>query len=469
MMILSSRFLLVAVVLASVAFGGCPVMMNQIFTGEPAAATDATPPPGYSPIYVNRILPVPPSPSDLRKPAFSLTRVEANQPNKVRVYLHLLDSTGAYLTGGLAGKWKSVWCGFEDEFDGKVRPITKYTLREATEQDRDPHAVALVMDNSGSMGETRALAAQNGAEQFIRQKRSEDGIALVRYDHHTVVESPVATDQGELLGNLKKNGLEGFGGGTAIANGIAAGIEQVMAAQGFRRRAIVVFTDGQDNSSTIDKDSVVALAKRNNITICAVDFGEGVNGAYLQDIALRTGGSYYQIYRTSEFQNVFEDIYRRLRNYYIVEYDPQDYGVHTIRLKLCLGKDSLTAQAAFDNTPDIGTIALLHVNFDFDKAAIKSTSMPAIDNMYALMRTYPRLTIELRGHTDSRNSTGDPNYNVKLSQRRADAVKEALVKRGIAPDRITAIGFGERQPIADNGTDEGRAQNRRTEFVILSR
>ena len=468
-MILSSRFLLVAVVLASVAFGGCPVMMNQVFTGEPAAATDATPPPGYSPIYVNRILPVPSSPSDLRKPAFSLTRVEANQPNKVRVYLHLLDSTGAYLTGGLAGKWKSVWCGFEDEFDGKVRTITKYTLREPTEQDRDPHAVALVMDNSGSMGETRALAAQNGAEQFIRQKRAEDGIALVRYDHHTVVESPVATDQGELLGKLKKNGLEGFGGGTAIANGIAAGIEQVMAAQGFRRRAIVVFTDGQDNSSTMDKDSVVALAKRNNITICAVDFGEGVNGAYLQDIALRTGGSYYQIYRTAEFQNVFEDIYRRLRNYYIVEYDPQDYGVHTIRLKLCLGKDSLTAQAAFDNTPDIGTIALLNVNFDFDKAAIKSASMPAIDNMYALMRTYPRLTIELRGHTDSRNSTGDPNYNVKLSQRRADAVKEALVKRGIAPERITAIGFGERQPIADNGTDEGRAQNRRTEFVILSR
>ncbi|KXK55162.1 MAG: hypothetical protein UZ07_CHB004002251 [Chlorobi bacterium OLB7] len=48
-----------------------------------------------------------------------------------------------------------------------------------------------------------------------------------------------------------------------------------MAAQGFRRRAIVVFTDGQDNSSTMDKDSVVALAKRNNITICAVDLGKG--------------------------------------------------------------------------------------------------------------------------------------------------------------------------------------------------
>jgi outer membrane protein OmpA-like peptidoglycan-associated protein len=467
---LYSRSLLIVLLLASVAFGGCPALMNQIkFIGEPAAETDATPPSGYSPIYVNRIAPVPASPAELRKPAFSLTRVEANQPNKVRVYLHLLDSTGAYLTGGLNGKWKSVWCGVEDEFDGKTRTITKYTLREATEQDRTPHAIALVMDNSGSMGDARALAAQNGAEQFIRQKRDEDGLALVRYDNHIEVESPVTTNQGELFGRLKKNGLEGFGGGTAIANGVAAGIEQVMAAQGFSRRAVVVFTDGQDNSSTLDKDSVVAMAKRNNITICAVDFGEGVNGAYLQDIALRTGGSYYQIYRTNEFQNVFEDIYRRLRNYYILEYNPQDYGVHTIRLKLCLGSDSLVAQAAFDNTPDIGTTALLNVNFDFDKAVIKSTSMPAIDNMYALMRTYPRLTIELRGHTDSRNSTGDPDYNVKLSQRRADAVKEALVKRGVAPERITAIGFGERQPIADNNTDDGRAENRRTEFVILTR
>ena len=104
---LYSRSLLIVLLLASVAFGGCPALMNQIkFIGEPAAETDATPPSGYSPIYVNRIAPVPASPAELRKPAFSLTRVEANQPNKVRVYLHLLDSTGAYLTGGLNGKWK---------------------------------------------------------------------------------------------------------------------------------------------------------------------------------------------------------------------------------------------------------------------------------------------------------------------------------------------------------------------------
>lgn len=79
------------------------------------------------------------------------------------------------------------------------------------------------------------------------------------------------------------------------------------------------------------------------------------------------------------------------------------------------------------------------------------------------------MKIELRGHTDAQNKTGDPEYNTKLSQKRADAVKEALVKRGIAADRITAFGYGESRPVADNNTEDGRSLNRRTEFVIISR
>jgi outer membrane protein OmpA-like peptidoglycan-associated protein len=85
------------------------------------------------------------------------------------------------------------------------------------------------------------------------------------------------------------------------------------------------------------------------------------------------------------------------------------------------------------------------------------------------MSGVPTMTIELRGHTDSTNSTGDPEFNQKLSQQRADAVRDALITAGIKAERVTAVGYGDTKPVATNATEEGRARNRRTEFIILTR
>ena len=256
---------------------------------------------------------------------------------------------------------------------------------------------------------------------------------------------------------------------TAIGNGLERGIEQVSRGDASIRRAVIVFTDGQDNQSTISRDSVITLARQNNVTILAVDFGEGTDADYLKRVAAETGGSYYKIYSTSEFDFVFDDIYRRLRNYYLIEYTPQTWGEHTITARLCMTADTLVTTATYDNTPDIGAIALLNVYFDVARSELKPTSRPAIDNVLGMMRAYPGMTIELRGHTDSTNSTGDPDFNQKLSQSRADAVRSALIKEGIAPGRITSVGYGDTRPVADNLTEEGRARNRRTEFVVTGR
>ena len=444
---------------------GCSLIQGFLNKGEPPSGPDAIPPPGYAPIYVQRVGQFSP---DATNAAVQITRIDATNPTLVKAYVHVIDSNGTYLSGAAKGNWKLWWCDLQDEIGGNSRPVSNYTLREVTETEREPHAVALVMDHSGSMGEARALAVQDAAESLIGAKKGEDLLAFIKYDGDVMVEVPATGDQDILSDGLGKEGLQGFGGMTAIGNGISAGIEQV-AQTGAGRKAVIVFTDGLDNSSTISKDSVIAMARRAGVIVCAVDFGQNTNPDYLQAVAEATGGSYYKIYRTTEFDLVFEDIYRRLRNYYVLEYQPTGYGVHRLTARLCLEKDSLVTTASYDNTPDIGAVALLNVFFDVAKADIKPESKPAIDNVYGLMQAYPTLKIELRGHTDSTNSTGNPNYNVELSQKRADAVRNALIRRGIDGSRIRSIGFGESMPVATNVTPEGRAQNRRTEFVVIEK
>jgi OOP family OmpA-OmpF porin len=102
----------------------------------------------------------------------------------------------------------------------------------------------------------------------------------------------------------------------------------------------------------------------------------------------------------------------------------------------------------------------LNVLFDFDKSTIKKGYFNDIDELVAVMKQYPDINVTVEGHTDS---LGKDAYNKKLSQRRADAIKGYMVKKGIDANRLTAIGYGEEKPIADNDTKAGQAQNRRVE------
>jgi outer membrane protein OmpA-like peptidoglycan-associated protein len=82
-----------------------------------------------------------------------------------------------------------------------------------------------------------------------------------------------------------------------------------------------------------------------------------------------------------------------------------------------------------------------------------------------MLVTNPSMVIELQGHTDSQ---GDDKQNQKLSEDRAKAVRDALIAKGINGSRMTAKGYGETVPIADNASEEGRAKNRRTVFVVVT-
>lgn len=105
------------------------------------------------------------------------------------------------------------------------------------------------------------------------------------------------------------------------------------------------------------------------------------------------------------------------------------------------------------------------VMFDTAKATIKTGSHELLNDVADVMKEHTDIQkIRIEGHTDS---DGKDKYNKKLSQDRANSVMAFLAERGVAADRMEAVGYGEEKPIADNETDEGKEKNRRVEFNIL--
>jgi outer membrane protein OmpA-like peptidoglycan-associated protein len=107
---------------------------------------------------------------------------------------------------------------------------------------------------------------------------------------------------------------------------------------------------------------------------------------------------------------------------------------------------------------------LRNIYFDYDKATLRPESKVELDRLVKILKENPTMVIEIGGHTDS---DGSEEYNLRLSQARAESVMKYLIQAGIEPERLRAKGYGETQPVAPNDTPENKQKNRRTEFKVL--
>jgi outer membrane protein OmpA-like peptidoglycan-associated protein len=103
------------------------------------------------------------------------------------------------------------------------------------------------------------------------------------------------------------------------------------------------------------------------------------------------------------------------------------------------------------------------VLFDTGKYTLKPSAQISLAKVAGILEAYPGLKVQVEGYTDS---TGTPEFNQTLSQNRAQAVRDFLVSQGVSPNNITSQGFGEADPVADNTSASGRAQNRRVNMVV---
>jgi outer membrane protein OmpA-like peptidoglycan-associated protein len=170
--------------------------------------------------------------------------------------------------------------------------------------------------------------------------------------------------------------------------------------------------------------------------------------------------------------NVFKEIYRSLRFYYLVRYRPPEFaGMHYVRITQQLpGRDTVSAYTQYDRSDippwakDSQFVFYKRILFDYNQSIIKPESYRLIEELVDQLQRYDRVWLEVQGHTDN---IGGEEFNKNLSLARALAVVKALAERGVDAKRLVPRGMGMMYPLVSNDTEEGRTANRRTQFVVI--
>lgn len=401
-------------------------------------------------------------------------------PDSIRLFVRVLDTTG-YVVTHMADPYKKP--GAPDYFPRlmerlgerrRVRDsvVRSYRVREIGELDSIPANIALAIDCSGSMKGAKPTL-DLGTELFIGMKRACDNISLVAY-HKVITEVfPLSSDTVKMLREFREFKKQSQGLFTSTFDGIMKSLQTLKDVPLDQPKVCVVFADGDENTSAVRLSDVYEYATRHNISIYCVGFAYADDQA-LQDLSLYTGGKYYRAYTKSDLLAIFMDIYNSLRNYYLVTYTPPRYeGIHNLSLTVSVpGRDTMLARGMYDKTP-LNPIADTNefskrILFAYDESIIDSSSYSIIDELADAMLRFDRVVLEIQGHA-SRSGPDDNrvDYNMNLSLRRADAVKQALIDRGVQAFRLKTRGFGFSMPLVPNDSEANRALNRRTVFRIL--
>jgi OOP family OmpA-OmpF porin len=248
---------------------------------------------------------------------------------------------------------------------------------------------------------------------------------------------------------------------TPLGHGLAALEPALQGAVG--RNAVIIVSDGQENMGEGSVKVAAALAEKYGVCFHTISFADTVNGnqPLLDAItALKpcgVGASAAQLTDDAALQKFVQAVFYDMGAVDPCSLDDDNDGVNN-----CIDKcpDTLAGLAVDADGCPIADVVTLRVFFDFDKSEIKPQYHQELADFASYMRQQQSFTVvEIAGHTDS---VGSDEYNQKLSERRAKAVRDYLVNElGMDANLFSAVGYGESQPIATNDTEEGRALNRR--------
>lgn len=384
----------------------------------------------------------------------------------------------------------------ENYNNGGKAKVENFSVKEIRNSSDIPKDIAMVLDYSGSM-QSDIDFLENAAKILIRNKRPIDAISLIKFDENIVVESKPTTDTVFLLDSIKYNGLEDFGGLTALYAAMGEGMLTINESD--KPKELIVFTDGYENSSIyhigekpVSAGGVAKMATEQNIRMNIISLGNGVNHQLLQILAEYLGGNYYNLKNPDEILGVMTELPFLNANYYEIKFtsqSPKDLaGVQLTYSNNLNGVNfanrniySTDSIDFFKMESDSNSYWIYHASkyngkyplstpqvialYDLNGAVLDTLYHDKIKDIADILKENEKLSVAIIGHTDQVDTE---EYNLKLSERRCNSVKNHLIKLGIDDDRIITLPLGEEYPLwPDEETEWQANENRRVEAVLL--
>jgi len=405
----------------------------------------------------------------LARMGFEIVSVETSGGMHHRIKLRVADGNNRFVSGlaprtGCSDEKCPQWRVFANESHCDV---SRFKVTEVQSGQSGPVAVVAVDDFSGSIAGFQGSVVE-GIRRFVSKRRRGDAIGIVNFDHRIAVEYPLST-VGPDDTTLLETAFDRYGGATSLYDGMLAGLEEVSKSP-LANKNLVVFTDGQDNSSIATTASAVAVeARKRNVRLFVIGVA-AANLTELEAVAMSTGGYAYPGGDVKRIEAMFEDSIQVVQQHYLVEYDCANDHVAEVELKL---DDNGTSRVLADSRPIPSPLADLPddlpgtkgkavlIFFEFDSWKLDDLS-PPMESRYAalarLARLNPTWKLQLHGHTDDE---GRALYNSWLSGRRAIIVRNHLIRsHGMNEAQFEIWPHGEHSPLSKTNA----AENRRVEF-----
>lgn len=423
----------------------------------------------------------------------------SNYPSEIKLKVIVYDSLGNFITD-LAepfGKKEISDKYFKKvvEKSGKKIKDVKFKVTEIHDSP-NKFDVALTLDYSGSMSDD-IQTLENATEYFIKKKYKDDNYSIVKYDNNLKKVCPLTNNIEALIknGNFYQEDMGEFGGGTALYAAVGKGTESLQNAK--NEKVVILFTDGYENSSLeyvgkypVNPWFVANNLRSNNTRMISIGLGD-VNKPLLRELSYCTNGTFYKVKYPSNIKQVYKELQHNFRTYYEITIKPiVADGEHIIQIVYDNRIDSAIAERPYYinyippeiSNVDIDTSSYWYdksmvqkkyklafqpqalVNFQLDADNIQKEYARQLNNMAKYFKANPSLFIQIYGHTDSQ---GSDEYNMDLSKKRAKAIRDYFVRRGVKSSQIKWKGMGKTQLLYPDDEEEWMAkENRRVEIII---
>ncbi len=422
-------------------------------------------------------------------------------PNQITLRILVTDTLGNFIKG-LApptmseAESRRFFKAIIERSGNQTQSITDFSIKEVHHTDSKPYDVALSLDYSGSMAGA-IYSLESAVRRMLNKKSDEDRFSIIRFDHELKTEALLTKDANTLLNSISWKGLGDFGGATALYAGADEALISLANSPQEREKILFLFTDGYENSSFSHAEKgrvfrateLAKKAREMGVRIFPISFGDNTNEKLLNALGWLTDGNALQVFSNAAIDSVYAELPYLFRNYYEITYKPMadkdPSGQKQVGLKYFNQKKDIITKSNYQthdnfeideetgenflagtrkNTKQILTPPQAVAFFGFDRANLDMSYTPALNAVYVFLKKNPQTQIDILGHTDL---VGTEEKNVELSKRRAEAVKQYLLQKGITANRMHILALGKSKPVWRVEDEEWKAkENRRIEIQI---